>query len=69
MEKEILNITFWGNEDTYSGFLKVMESIAGNRAGVRQALDYIQQYKGGFLTQPNEQKQFEWLQKLLPGLK
>ena len=69
MEKQILNITFWGNEDTYSGFLKVMNSIAGNRAGVRQALDYIQQYKGGFLTQPNEQKQFEWLQKLLPGLK
>jgi predicted nucleotidyltransferase len=69
MEKEILNIPFWGNEDTYSGFLKVMESIAGNRAGVRQALDYIQQYKGGFFTQPNEQKQFKWLQKLLPGLK
>lgn len=69
MEKEILNVTFWGNEDTYSGFLKVMNSIAGNRPGVRQALDYIEQYKGGLFTQPNEQKQLEWLQKLLPGLK
>jgi predicted nucleotidyltransferase len=68
MEKEILNITFWGGDDTYSGFLKVMNSIAGNRAGVRQALDYIQQYKGTWSVNANEQKQFEWLQRLLPGL-
>lgn len=69
MEKEILNITFWGNEDTYSGFLKVLNSIAGHRTGVRQALDYIEGYKGNWLTSLNETKQFEWLQKLLPGLK
>lgn len=68
MEKDILNVTFWGSEDTYSGFLKVMNSIAGSRAGVRQALDYIEQYKGGTWTAANEPKQIEWLQKLLPGL-
>lgn len=69
MEKEIINLIYWGNEDTYERFLKTLGSIAGTRAGVRQALDYIQQYKGNWSTQPNEAKQFEWLQKLLPGLK
>ena len=69
MEKQILELFFWGNEDTYSRFLSVMNSIAGNRPGVRQALDYIQQYKGGWNQLANEPKQFEWLQKLLPGLK
>jgi len=69
MEKEILDLYFWGTEDTYERFLKTMNSIAGTRAGVRQALDYIQQYKGNSWTLPNEPKQFEWLQKLLPGLK
>jgi hypothetical protein len=49
--------------------LKTINSIAGDRPGVRQALDYIKKYKGDFWNQPNEQKQFEWLQKLLPGLK
>lgn len=68
MEKEILDITFWGSEDTYSGFLKVMDNIAGNRAGVKQALTYIEQYKGNLWTQPNEARLFEWLQRLLPGL-
>lgn len=68
MEKDILDITFWGSEDTYSGFLKVMDNIAGSRAGVKQALDYIEQYKGNSWTQPNETRQFEWLQRLLPGL-
>ncbi|MES2382163.1 MAG: hypothetical protein V4538_14045 [Bacteroidota bacterium] len=68
MEKAILDIDFWGTEDTYSGFLKVMKKMAGNIAGVKQALDYIEQYKGNFITTANEQKQLEWLQKLLPGL-
>jgi len=69
MEKDIINLIYWGNEDTYERFLKTLDSIAGRRPGVRQALDYIQQYKGNIWTQPNEAKQFEWLQKLLPGLK
>jgi predicted nucleotidyltransferase len=65
MEKEIINLSFWGTEDTYERFLKTINSIAGNRPGVKQAVDYIKQYKGSL----NEQKQMEWLQKLLPGLK
>lgn len=69
MEKDIINLIYWGNEDTYERFLKTLRSIAGNQAGVRQALDYIQQYKGGWGQSPNEQKQYEWLQRLLPGLK
>ena len=69
MEKDILNLIFWGDEDTYERFLKTLNSIAGNRPGVRQALDYINQYKGNSWTAPNEQKQFEWLQRLLPELK
>jgi hypothetical protein len=69
MEKEILDLYYWGNNDTYEMFLKTMNSIAGNRPGVREALDYINQYKGGWNQPANEQKQFEWLQKLLPGLK
>lgn len=69
MEKDIINLIYWGNEDTYERFLKTLNTIAGSRAGVRQALDYIQQYKGSWSAQPNEAKQLEWLQKLLPGLK
>lgn len=69
MEKDIINLIYWGNEDTYERFLKTLDSIAGRRAGVRQALDYIQQYKGTWSQTANEAKQFEWLQKLLPGLK
>ena len=69
MEKDIINLTYWGNEDTYERFLKSLNSIAGNRPGVKQALDYIQKYKGNWSQQANETKQYEWLQKLLPGLK
>lgn len=68
MEKDIINLIFWGNEDTYERFLKTLNRIAGDRAGVRQALDYIDQYKGNWYTEPNETKQFQWLQRLLPGL-
>lgn len=69
MEKEIVNLVYWGNENTYERFLKTLNSIAGNRAGVKQALDYIQKYKGTWSQVANETKQFEWLQRLLPGLK
>lgn len=69
MEKSIINLLFWGNEDTYARFLKTLSSIAGGRPGVRQALEHIQKYKGGLGLPTNETKQFEWLQRLLPGLK
>lgn len=68
MEKQIISLIYWGNEDTYERFLKTLRSIAGDMAGVKQALDHIQKYKGDWLTPANEVKQFEWLQRLLPGL-
>jgi predicted nucleotidyltransferase len=69
MEKQIVSSFFLHGDNLYDKFLSVLDGIAGNRAGVRQALDYIKQYKGDWFTQANEQKQLEWLQKLLPGLK
>jgi len=68
MEKDIINRVFWGNEDTYSRFLKSLNAIAGNKAGVRQALEHIQKYKGDYWTAPNYEKQLFWLKKLLPGM-
>lgn len=69
MEKNIINLIYWGTEDTYECLLKTLNIIAGNRPGVRQALDNIQKYKGAWGQPANEAKQLEWLQKLLPGLK
>jgi len=68
MEKEIVNLVYWGTEDTYERFLKTLNSIAGHQNGVRQALDYINQYQGGVFSSPDYQKQLQWLKKLLPGL-
>ncbi len=69
MEKWIIQRHFYSGDNLYDKFLSVMNDLAGTRAGVRQALDYIQKYKGDYFNQPNEQKQLEWLQKLLPSLK
>jgi predicted nucleotidyltransferase len=69
MEKWIIQRHFYSGDNLYDKFLSVMNDLAGSRAGVRQALDYIQKYKGDYWNQPNELKQLEWLQKLLPGLK
>lgn len=69
MEKWILNRFFYAGDNIYDKFCSVLSDMAGDRPGVRQALDYIKQYKGDYWNQPNEQKQFEWLQRLLPGLK
>lgn len=69
MEKNIVENFFWTGGDLYTMFLIVLESIAGQRLGVRQALDHIKKYKGDRFTQPDEKKQWQWLQKLLPDLK
>lgn len=69
MEKQIINTFFWMGGDLYEKFLNTLENIAGHRAGVREALNYIKKYKGDYWNQPDEQKQLEWLQRLLPGLK
>lgn len=69
MEKWILDRYFFYGDNLYDKFLSILNDMAGNRPGVRQALDYIKQYKGNWNQQANETKQLEWLQKLLPGLK
>ena len=68
MEKEILSLGFWSSKNLYDRFLKTLEDIGGDFAGVSQALDYIEKYKGDWFNDPNEEKQLQWLQKLLPGL-
>lgn len=69
MEKNIVNTYFLAGDDLYNKFLNVLDSIAGNRPGVIQALDHIKKYKGDWFVQPDEQKQWQWLLKLLPGLR
>jgi predicted nucleotidyltransferase len=68
MEKEILSLGLWSSKNLYDRFLKTLEDIAGDFAGVNQALDYLEKYKGDWFEKPNEEKQLQWLQKLLPGL-
>lgn len=63
MEKEIVGLNF-RREDTYSGFLYALEQVAGEYAGVAQALEWIREYD----EREDEAKQLQWLQKLLPGL-
>ncbi len=69
MEKWILNRFFISGDTLYEKFLSVLNDMAGTESGVRQALDHIKKYKGDFFTEANEDKQFQWLKKLLPGLK
>jgi predicted nucleotidyltransferase len=69
MEKWIISRLFFHGDNLYDKFLSIMNDMAGDRPGVRQALDWIQHYKGSWSRPADEQKQFEWLQKLLPGLK
>ena len=68
MEKEILSFGYWSSKNLYDRFLKTLDDIAGDYSGVSQALDYIEKYKGDLFNDPNEEKQLQWLQKLLPGL-
>jgi hypothetical protein len=68
MEKWILNRIFFYGDNLYDKFLSVLDDMASNQAGVRQALDWIRKYKGTLSRPVDDQKQLEWLQKLLPGL-
>ena len=68
MEKEILNLGFWSKKDLFDRFLSTINDIAGDFAGVKQALGYIEKYKGDWFNVPNKEEQLQWLQKLLPGL-
>jgi len=68
MEKWIVNRFFYAGDNLYEKFLILLRDMAGDRSGVKQALDRIQDYKGSWLQEADEQKQFQWLQRLLPGL-
>jgi hypothetical protein len=70
MEKKIINnwYSYSSNDTTYDKFLEVMKLIAGDKPGVKEALDHIKTYKGNFFNEPNVDKQKEWLKRLLPGL-
>lgn len=65
MEKQIVEMFFWWGDNLFEKFLSVLRNLAGNRTGVSQALYWIERYG----REGNELKQFEWLQRLLPGLK
>jgi predicted nucleotidyltransferase len=70
MEKWIVSRLFFFGDNLYDKFLSVMQDLAYHQhSGVKQALDWIKEYKGTWQREANEEKQFEWLQKLLPGLK
>lgn len=68
MEKWIVDRTFFYGDNLYDKFLSIMGDLAGNQPGVKQALDWIAEYKGSWSRPANEEKQLEWLRKLLPGL-
>lgn len=68
LEEQLVNSVFWFDDDIFRNYLGAMKSIAGLKPGVAQALEHIRKYQGGMFTPTNEAKQFQWLQKLLPGL-
>jgi predicted nucleotidyltransferase len=68
MEKQIVNSFLWHGDNLYDKFISVLGNLAGRKAGVAQALTWIKKYKGDWFNPANENKQFEWLQRLLPGL-
>ena len=68
MEKWILSRFWYAGDNLYDKFLSILNDLAYNVSGVSQALGWIKEYKGTWSRNADEQKQFEWLQKLLPGL-
>ena len=69
MEKEIIKLWYWGNENTYERFLKTLNSIAGNIPKVERAITEIRNNEGGFWNEQNKDEQLYWLKILLPKLK
>lgn len=68
MEKKIIDFNSWRAGDTYPRFLETIRHIGGNRPGVLQALEHIKKYKGDWWTVADVEKEWQWVQKLLPGL-
>lgn len=69
MEKQIVEQGYWIKEDTYNRFLKTMGEFAGRIPKVKLALRAIERYRDDWFCEPNEQRQLNWLCRLLPGLK
>lgn len=71
MEKWIVEKYFYSGKDLFTTFLSVMNDLGQyhQNAGTKQALNWIKEYQGNWQRQADMNKQYEWLQKLLPGLK
>lgn len=71
MEKWIVERYFYSGDDLYTKFLSVMNDLTlyHQHAGTKQALSWIKEYQGNWQREADVNKQYEWLQKLLPGLK
>lgn len=69
MEKDILDLIFWGNENTYERFLKTLNYMTVGMFKTRQVLKEIEQHKGSLFRKENIEMQFKCLQRLLPGLR
>lgn len=67
MEKRILD--FWyGSEDTYSCFIKILTNLKEDFPKVIPILNEIALAKGGFFTDENIEKQWAGVKKLLPAI-
>ena len=71
LEKWVVERFLYSGDDLYSKFLSVMNDLSQHHQhnGTKQALNWIKEYQGNWQRQADVNKQFEWLQKLLPGLK
>lgn len=70
MEKGIIDMFFWAGDNLYDKFISVLGNLPNQQSKVTQTLENIKLYRrGSWSTLPNEQKQLEHLQILLPGLK
>lgn len=68
MEKDAIHRYYGNTEDTYSIFKEMLDGVAGRIPGVKQALEHIRTYEGGFFSDPQPEKELQWVKKLLPGL-
>lgn len=70
LEKWIIERFLYMGDNLYTKFLSVMNDLSQyhQHAGTRQALNWIKEYQGNWQRQEDINKQYEWLQKLLPGL-
>lgn len=74
MEKEIIDtfrhsIFFNSFNSTYEHFISVLNEIAGKQPGVKQALKNIKYYQGNIFRKREEEKELQWMKKLLPELR